>query len=405
MILVAGVNGSGKTTSIAKLAHILSRNGEKVIVAACDTFRAAAVEQLSIWADRIGVQIVKHKSGADPGAVAFDACEAAVAREADFLILDTAGRLHIDEALMLELKQVADAASPHQIYLVCDAMTGQDAVNSASAFNERLELDGVILTKLDGDTRGGAAISVKAVTGKPIKFVGVGEKLDDLEAFHPDRMASRILGMGDVVSLVEKAKDVIDQDVAAEQMKKLLEAQFTLQDFMSQVQTVKKLGSIKDILGHLPGGMGAQFDAAGVDEKSMVHLEAMVQSMTLEERLKPEVFTVNRKRRVARGSGTTLADVNDLLKQFHQMKTMMKKQKGQLGGMMGGMMDGMMGKVAQRFMPGMKGAAAQKTAMIEQAYAGGKLSLEGHERSEMDRKKKRTQRKAERKRRKKGRKR
>jgi signal recognition particle subunit SRP54 len=397
VIMMAGLQGSGKTTTCAKLAGHLKKKGRNPLMVAADIQRPAAVDQLKILGEQLDVPVF-HQPGMSPPLICADAVSFAAARGRDVVILDTAGRLHIDEPLMQELTEVARGARPHQIYLVCDAMTGQDAVNSAKEFNERLELDGVILTKLDGDTRGGAAISVKKVTGKPIKFVGMGEKLSDLEPFYPDRMASRILGMGDVVSLVEKAQDVIDQEEAQEQVRKLFENEFTLEDFLKQLQAVKKLGSIKDLLGHLPGALGAQFKDAGVDENAMLRLEAIIQSMTPEEKLKPDVFTMSRKRRVAKGSGTSVNEVNDLLKQFHQMRTMMKKQKGGMGGMMGGMM----GKMAGRFMPGLKGAGAEKEALAQKLYAGGKL--DGMTGVRVDKNKKREKRKKERQRRKKGRK-
>jgi signal recognition particle subunit SRP54 len=352
------------------------------------------VDQLKILGNQLDIPVF-HQPGMSPPLICAESVSHAAAGGRDVIIMDTAGRLHIDEPLMMELEEIVNAVHPHQILLVCDAMTGQDAVNSAKEFNDRLELDGVVLTKLDGDTRGGAAISVKTVTGKPIKFAGVGEKLDDLEAFHPDRMASRILGMGDVVSLVEKAQEVIDQETAEAQVQKLFEAEFTFEDFLAQIQSVKKLGSLKDLLGHLPGGMGSQFKDAGVDDKAMVRLEAIIQSMTPEEKLKPDVFNVSRKRRVAKGSGTSLSEVNDLLKQFNQMRTMMRKQKSAGG------FGGMVGRMASKLMPGMGGALEQKSAMVEKLHASGKL--DGGTRSGLDAKKRKAKRKAERQRRKKSR--
>jgi signal recognition particle subunit SRP54 len=394
VLMLAGLQGSGKTTTCAKLAKFLKKKGRNPLLVAADIQRPAAVDQLKILGGQLDIPVF-HQPGLSPPLLGAEAVSRAAAQGRDVVIIDTAGRLHIDEPLMAELEQVAKAAKPHQILLVCDAMTGQDAVNSAREFNERLRLDGVILTKLDGDTRGGAAISVKSVTGKPIVFAGMGEKLDDLEPFYPDRMASRILGMGDVVSLVEKAQQVIDRETAEEQMKKLFQAEFTFEDFLSQIQSVKKLGSLKDLLGHLPGGLGAQFKDAGVDDKAMVRLEAIIQSMTPEEKLKPDVFNMSRKRRVARGSGTSVADVNDLLKQFHQMRTLMKKQKSQGG------LGGLIGRMAGRMIPGAKAAQLQKDATVEKLYGAG----ESRPRGGMDSKTKKAKRKAERQRRKQSRRR
>jgi signal recognition particle subunit SRP54 len=397
IIMMAGLQGSGKTTTCAKLGSLLKKKGRNPMMVAADVQRPAAVDQLKILGNQLDIPVF-HQPGMSPPLICAESISHAAAGGRDVVILDTAGRLHIDEPLMMELEEIVNAVNPHQVLLVCDAMTGQDAVNSAKEFNDRLELDGVVLTKLDGDTRGGAAISVKTVTGKPIKFAGMGEKLDDLEEFHPDRMASRILGMGDVVSLVEKAQEVIDQETAEEQMKKLFEAEFTFEDFLAQIQSVKKLGSLKDLLGHLPGGLGSQFKDAGVDDKAMVRLEAIIQSMTPEEKLKPDLFNVSRKRRVAKGSGTSLAEVNDLLKQFNQMRTLMKKQKSAGG------IGGMMGRMASKIMPGMGlgGAMEEKNAMVEKLHARGKL--DGGNRSSQDAKKRKAKRKAERQRRRKSRK-
>jgi len=402
VIMMAGLQGSGKTTTCGKLANLLRKKGRNPLMVAADVQRPAAVDQLKILGEQLDIPVY-HQAGLSPPLICADAVSFASANGKDVVLLDTAGRLHIDEPLMAELSEVVSTSKPHQVYLVCDSMTGQDAVNSAKEFNDRLELDGVILTKLDGDTRGGAAISVKKITGKPIKFVGVGEKLEDIQPFYPDRMASRILGMGDVVSLVDKAQEVIDQDTAQEQMEKLFKAEFTFVDFLKQLQAMKKLGSLKDLLGHLPGAMGDQFKDAGVDDKSMVRLEAIIQSMTPEERLRPDVFSVSRKRRVAKGSGTSVADVNDLIKQFDQMRKMMKKTKG---GGLGGMMGGMMGKMASKFIPGMGGlgdADAEKQETVEKLMANGKLGEPIG--STISAKKRRKSRKDERKRRKKGRKR
>ena len=303
-----------------------SQNNKKVVVAACDTFRAAAVEQLSIWAERIGVQIVKQKSGSDPAAVAFDACEAAAARAADFLILDTAGRLHIDDEMMRELEGIKKKIQPHEILFIADGMTGQDAVNTAQEFLARLDFDGIVLTKLDGDTRGGAALSMRAVTQKPIKFVGIGEKMDAVESFYPDRMASRILGKGDIVSFVEKAQETVDVEQAAKLEKKLLKDSFTLEDFYDQLQQVKKMGPLDQLLGMIPG-IGAQMKNVSVDDHALVRIEAIINSMTLQERRNPKLLNGSRRKRIAVGSGTQVQDVNRLLNQFGQMKHMMKRMR------------------------------------------------------------------------------
>ncbi len=388
IIMLAGLQGSGKTTTCAKLASLMKRKGRNPLLVAADIQRPAAVEQLKILGQQIDVP-VHSEQGLPPPLICSNAVTVARTKGRDVVILDTAGRLHIDEPLMQELSEIARLAKPHHTILVSDSMTGQDAVNSAKEFNDRLELDGIILTKLDGDTRGGAAISIRAVTGKPIRFVGVGEKIDQFEEFYPDRMASRILGMGDVVSLVEKARDVIDQDEAEEQVKKLFRAEFSFEDFLFQLQGMRKMGPLKTILEHLPGGMGSEFLDAGVDDKSMDRLEAIIRSMTMEERLKPDLFNMSRKRRVAKGSGVAVADVNDLLKQFHQMQQMMKKMGNQ----------GVMGKMAQKFMPGMRGMKKHKEMMLDKLGESGKLKTLASTKA----KKLRDKKKAERKRRKKGR--
>ncbi len=394
VVMLAGLQGSGKTTTCAKLAALMKKKGRNPLMVAADVQRPAAVEQLKILGRQLDIPVY-HEDGLSPPLICTNAISFARAKGRDTIILDTAGRLHIDEALMLEVEEIARVTSPHEILLVCDAMTGQDAVNSASEFNNRLELNGVILTKLDGDARGGAAISIKAVTQKPIKFVGVGEKLDQLEPFHPERMASRILGMGDVVGLVEKARDVIDEEIAEEHARKLFEAEFTFEDFLYQIQGLKKMGPLKSILEHLPGGLGGQFMEAGADEKGLSRVEAMVSSMTVEERLKPEVFNVSRKRRVAKGSGVDVGDVNDLLKQFQQMRQMMKKMGG----------GGFMSRMARQMVPGMKGMDRHKEEVLNRLETSGKLKgfSSGGSMDHHAAKKRRDKRKAERKRRKKGR--
>ncbi len=322
IIMLSGLQGAGKTTFAAKLAKYLKKNGEKPFLVGADIYRPAAMKQLQVLGDQIGVSVYYEEGSKD----AVGICEAGVkkgkAEEATYIILDTAGRLHIDEELMEELKLIRKKVRPQEILLVVDAMIGQDAVNLASSFNDTLNIDGVVLTKLDGDTRGGAALSIKAVVGKPIKFVGVGEKLDDIELFHPERLVSRILGMGDVVSLVEKAQDAIDEDEARLLEEKIRKQEFDLEDFLKQLQNIKKLGSIGNILKMLPG-VGNLGDLAPA-EKEMKKTEAIIQSMTVQERRKPKIINASRKKRIAKGSATQVHDINRILKQFEQMKEMMK---------------------------------------------------------------------------------
>ena len=325
VILVIGVNGVGKTTSIAKLAHYYREQGRRVMLAAGDTFRAAASEQLDIWAGRAGVPIVKAGEGADPAAVIFDTVKSAEARGYDMVIADTAGRLHIDTELMAELQRVKEAVEVDEVLLVIDSMTGQDAVNVAQTFNDTLGIDGVILTKLDGDTRGGAALSIRAVTGKPILYVGMGEKLSDLEQFYPDRMASRILGMGDVLSLIDKAQQAVSQEEAAKFAKKLKEQSFDLNDYLAQFENLKKMGDIKDIVGMLPGAGKMKISEKDIDEKEIARFKAIIQSMTPKERADCRILNYTRKKRIAAGSGTSVQDVNKLVKQFEQTKELMKR--------------------------------------------------------------------------------
>ena len=334
VILVIGVNGVGKTTSIAKLADFYTRQGKKVMLAAGDTFRAAASEQLEIWADRAGVPLVKAGEGADPAAVIFDTVKSATARGYDMVIADTAGRLHIDEQLMDELKSIKEETNPHEIMLVVDAMTGQDAVNVAKAFDDALGITGVLMSKLDSDTRGGAALSVLAVTGKPIKFVGTGEKLDDFEQFHPQRMASRILGMGDVMSLIEKAQANIDEEKAKAMEQKMKKAQFDFNDYLDSMEQMRNMGGISSILNMLPG-VGAKMKGQDlesmVDEKDMARKEAIVLSMTPKERENPDLINPSRKQRIAKGAGVDIAEVNRFIKQFEQSRKMMKQMTGMVG--------------------------------------------------------------------------
>jgi len=332
VIMLAGLQGSGKTTTAAKLGKYLVSKGKRPVLVADDLQRPAAIEQLKILGEQLGIAVYSEDSK-NAVKVACNGIKYAKDNGCDVVVLDTAGRLHIDEVMMNEVADVAKAAAPQQIYLVCDAMTGQDAVNSAKEFNERLELDGVILTKLDGDARGGAALSVKAVTGKPIKFIGVGEKLDKLEEFHPERMASRILGMGDVVSLVEKAQEQFDADEAAKMQKKMAKGSFGLDDFLKQMQAVKKMGGMGDMLKMLPG-VGSQLSGLDLDDKEIGRLEAIICSMTAQERREPDVIGSSRRRRIAAGSGAQVQDVSGLVKTFKRSRDMMKALSG---GKMGGL--------------------------------------------------------------------
>jgi signal recognition particle subunit SRP54 len=332
IVMLAGLQGCGKTTTAAKLAKYLLGKGKKPLLVADDLRRPAAIEQLAVLGQQINTEVYKEESQ-DAVKVARNSIKHAQQNGFDVVILDTAGRLHIDEEMMKEVAEVAKAVSPHQIYLVCDAMTGQDAVNSAKEFNERLELDGVILTKLDGDARGGAALSVKAVTGKPIKFVGVGEKTDKLEEFHPDRMAGRILGMGDVVTLVEKAQEQFDAEEAEKLQNKMAKGSFGFDDFLKQMQAVKKMGGMKDMLKMMPG-MGGQVDDLDFDESELQQMEGIVHSMTAAERREPELIDSSRRRRIAAGAGVDVNDVSKLVKTFMRSRDMMKSLSGgSLGGL------------------------------------------------------------------------
>jgi len=325
VIMFVGLQGAGKTTNIAKLAGwFKKKDGRRPLLCACDVYRPAAVQQLKIVGEQLGIPVYEEGQG-DPIAIAQHAFEHARAHGNDLLLLDTAGRLHIDETLMDELKNIKSAVKPHEIMLVVDGMTGQDAVNAASAFNDALGIDSVLMTKLDGDARGGAALSIKAVTGKPIKFVGMGEKLDAIEPFYPDRMASRILGMGDVLTLVEKAQDAFDEKQAAELEKKMRSGKMNLNDFLDQLKQVQNMGSIQDVLGMVPGIDKKAIQNAKVDEKAFSRLEAIILSMTPEERAKPDIIKYSRKKRIAAGCGMKIEDVNRLLKQFDQMQRMMKQ--------------------------------------------------------------------------------
>lgn len=326
VIMMVGLQGSGKTTSAAKLARTLKKKGRSPLLAACDIYRPAAIKQLEVLGAQLEIPVYS-KGQEDTVLIAKEAITSARNNGNDIVIIDTAGRLHIDEDLMSELDRIKENVNPSEILLVVDAMTGQDAVNVAETFDQKFGITGIILTKLDGDTRGGAALSIREVTGKPIKFVGIGEKLDALETFHPDRMASRILGMGDVMTFIEKAQENFDAQKAKEMEAKLRSQQFTLEDFLNQLQQMKNMGPLEDLLGMIPG-MGKQLKNMQVDEKELVKTEAIIQSMTLKERAKPEIINGNRKKRIALGSGTKVQDVNKLLKQFLEARKMMKQFSG-----------------------------------------------------------------------------
>ncbi len=327
IIMMAGLQGSGKTTTCAKLGKFVQTQGKHPVLVACDLERPAAVQQLAIVAEQVGAPCFKIEGEKNPVRVARESVAWARQNERDVVIIDTAGRLHIDEEMMQEAADIADTVQPHQIYLVCDAMTGQDAVNSAKEFNDRLELDGVILTKFDSDARGGAALSVKAVTSKPIKFIGVGEKLDRLEEFHPDRMAGRILGMGDVVTLVEKAQEQFDADQAVKLQAKMAKGTLSLEDFLGQMKQMKKMGPMKEVLKLLPG-VGSQLKSIDFDEAELDRMEAIINSMTRTERSDPSIVDGSRRRRIARGSGTESQDVSGLIKSFDMSANMLKQMAG-----------------------------------------------------------------------------
>ena len=330
VIMMAGLQGAGKTTTAAKLAGKLKAKGRKPLLVACDVYRPAAIKQLEINGEKQGVPVFSMGNQHSPVDIARAAMEHARANSQNVVILDTAGRLHIDEEMMEELQAIKGAVTVDQTILVVDAMTGQDAVNVAGSFNEKVGLDGVILTKMDGDTRGGAALSVRQVTGCPILYVGMGEKLSDLEQFYPDRMASRILGMGDILSLIEKAEAEIDQEKAKELGQKLKKAEFDYNDFLEQMRQVKKMGGMSSILGMMPGM--SQIKDVDIDEKAMDRVEAIILSMTPKERSNPGILNLSRKQRIAKGAGVPLSEVNRIVKQFDQMKKMMKQLPGLMGG-------------------------------------------------------------------------
>lgn len=345
VVMMCGLQGSGKTTHSAKLALSLKKKGHRPLLVACDVYRPAAIKQLQVVGEKAGVPVFEMGQG-DPVKIAAAAVRHAKDHGNDYVFLDTAGRLHIDEALMQELKNIKATVGAHEILLVVDSMTGQDAVNVAKSFDDALGIDGVILTKLDGDTRGGAALSVRAVTGKPIKFIGVGEKLDEIEPFYPDRMASRILGMGDVLSLIERAEQQLDDKKAEQLTEKIRKNKFDMNDLLDQMHEIRKLGPLQKVLEMIPG-MGNQLKGVEVDESQLVHVEAMITSMTDKERANPDIINPSRKRRIASGSGMEVEDVNRLLAQFRQMQKVMKQMAGSNGirkGIKGGKRHGMPGK-------------------------------------------------------------
>ncbi|MBE6696389.1 MAG: signal recognition particle protein [Ruminococcaceae bacterium] len=331
VVMMVGLQGAGKTTHSAKIAGMYKKKGKNPLLVACDVYRPAAIKQLEIVGEQLAIPVFSMGNSISPIEIARASIEHARKNGNDMVFLDTAGRLHIDEELMDELKNIKEATSPSEILLVVDAMTGQDAVNVAESFNELLDITGVVLSKMDGDTRGGAALSVKYITGKPIKFVGTGEKLDTIELFHPDRMASRILGMGDVLSLIEKAEAAYDQKTAEELEKKMRDASFTLDDFLLQFKQIKQMGNFEQLISMIPGVKAGSLKDMNVDEKQLARTEAIVLSMTKKERAKPEIINGSRRKRIAAGSGCTVEDVNRLLKQFDQMKKMMKQLSSSKG--------------------------------------------------------------------------
>ncbi|MFN3785021.1 MAG: signal recognition particle protein [Spirosomataceae bacterium] len=337
VILIAGLQGSGKTTFSGKFANYLKKQGRQVLLVACDIYRPAAITQLQVLGEQIGVDVYAEPENKDAVSIATNALAHAKKMGKSVVIVDTAGRLAVDEEMMREVENVKKAISPSEILFVVDSMTGQDAVNTAKTFNERLNFDGVVLTKLDGDSRGGAALSIKSVVEKPIKFMSTGEKMEDLDIFYPDRMASRILGMGDVISLVERAQQAYDEDEARKLSKKMRENKFDLNDFLAQLEQIKKMGNIKDLMGMIPG-VGSAMKDVDIDNDSFKPIEAVIKSMTPKERENPDLIDGSRRKRIANGSGTSIQEVNNLLKQFDQMRKMMKKMnKMQAGGKMGRM--------------------------------------------------------------------
>lgn len=331
VILMSGLQGSGKTTLTGKLAlHLKSKKGKTPLLVACDVYRPAAIDQLGIIAEQVGVPIYEDREEKDPVKIALAGIAAAKAQNCDTVIVDTAGRLAVDEVLMKEISEIHKAITPNETLFVVDAMTGQDAVNTAKAFHDVLSFDGVVLTKLDGDTRGGAALSIKTVVNKPIKFIGTGEKMEALDIFYPERMADRILGMGDLVSLVERAQQQFDEEEARKINKKIAKNQFGFDDFLSQIQQVKKMGNMKDLMGMIPG-MGKAMKGVDIDDDAFKHIEAIIGSMTPKERSQSDLINVSRKKRIAKGAGRNLDEVNQMIKQFHQMSKMMKLMQGGKG--------------------------------------------------------------------------
>ncbi len=336
VILMCGLQGTGKTTTCGKLANLLRKKGNKVLMAACDTHRPAAASQLMTIGRQLDIDVFSTE-GAKAGKIASDALKKAEKEDYDVLIVDTSGRLHIDENMMNELKSIKGFVKPDETLLVVDAMTGQDAVNAARAFDEEIDISGVIMTKMDGDTRGGAALSVKSVTGKVIKFAGTGEKMNDLEDFHPERMASRILGMGDVLTLIEKAQKNVDTEKAREMERKLADASFTLDDFLDQMEQLGDMGPLDQILGMMPGVDQAKLKGISIDEKQIARTKAIIQSMTIAERRNPKLLDASRRKRIAAGSGNPIQNINRLVKDFESMKKMMKKMSGKGGRKIKGM--------------------------------------------------------------------
>ncbi|MBT9176098.1 MAG: Signal recognition particle protein [Firmicutes bacterium] len=325
VLMLVGLQGSGKTTQAGKLARLLRKNGRHPLLVACDVYRPAAIDQLETLGRQLDIPVFSMRESKNPVEIARAAKESAMRQGRDLVIIDTAGRLHIDERLMQELQDICEAVHPHEILLVVDAMTGQDAVTVAEAFDKAISIDGIVMTKLDGDARGGAALSAKAVTGKPIKYIGVGERLDALEVFHPDRMASRILGMADVLSLIERAEEALDVKRAAELEQKLRSQTFTLEDFLTQLQEIRNMGPLDQLLGRVPGfAQAKQLQNMQIDERELKRVEAVIFSMTKRERQRPEMIDGSRRKRIALGSGTSVQDVNRLLKQFEQTRKMMK---------------------------------------------------------------------------------
>ena len=344
IIMMVGLQGAGKTTTSGKLGNYLKKQGKKPLLVACDVYRPAAIKQLQVVGEKLDIPVFNMGDKESPVNIAKAGLSHAIKNNHDLVIIDTAGRLHIDETLMDELKSIKSEVKPHEILLVVDSMTGQDAVNVSESFDEALGLDGVILTKLDGDTRGGAALSIRAVTQKPIKFIGMGEKLDDLEPFYPDRMASRILGMGDVLSLIEKAQDAIDMEKAKELEQKMKKQDFDFEDFLTQMEQIENMGPLDKVLGMIPGmgNLKNQLGDVDLNGKEMRRTKAIIQSMTLEERRNPQILNASRKRRIAKGSGTSVQDINRLVNQLNEMKKMMKmfmgnqkgiKKRGALSGL------------------------------------------------------------------------